>query len=377
MSHALLAPSSAARWGICALSASLEAACPESETSPASLEGTAAHWVVERVLQGAGFVPGEFAPNGLPVNQEMLEGADLVRQTISDSIGPGWQDVLKIEERVRIRRVHADHCWGTPDYSAWIGEQHLWLFDYKFGFSHVEVRENKQLIAYAAGLLDEAGIDGLQEQKVTIHMVIIQPRSYHRDGPVRVWNVRACDIRAEVNKLRNQAEMAVLPSPPATPHPDACKNCRGRHACEALQREAYAAADKSQEASPLDLSPHALGLELRNLTRAQKLLEARVSGLEAQVVGTIKQGKLVPFWAMESAKGNLAWDKSDEEVFALGTICGVNLAKAPTPITPTQAKKAGIPASLVDAYASRPPGVAKLIYDDGTKARLTFTSGNT
>lgn len=376
--HAFLAPSAAARWGICALSASLEAAYPETEEGAASLEGTAAHWVVERTLRGAIFAPGiEQAPNGVLITQEMIEAAELVGKAIADAVGVAWAKRVRIEEYVDIPRIHPTQCSGTPDYSLWIGARDLWIFDFKFGHGIVEVRENKQLIAYAAGLLSEAGIDGLQEQSVVVHMVIIQPRADHRDGPVRTWNVRACDIRAQINVLRNQAELATSPNPPATPHPEACKNCKGRHACEALQKEAYAVADQAQRAAALDLSPHALGLELRTLTRASKLLEARVSGLEAQAVATIKHGKLVPFWMMESTPGNLAWTKPAEEVLALGAVCGINIAKPATPITPTQAKKAGIPASLVDAYASRPPGASKLVYDDGTKARLTFGSSDT
>jgi hypothetical protein len=377
--HAFLPPSAAARWGVCALSAALEAAYPEAEESPESLEGTAAHWVVEGYLRGVAVAVDIQAPNGVAVTQEMVEGAELVVQTIETTLGPRWREMLVIERRVQVPNVHPAHCWGKPDYYAWAvlpdGRRVLFLFDYKFGHGLVEVIENQQLITYTSGLFSE--VPNLDDQNTVVVMAIIQPRGYHRDGAVRWWKIRGSEIRAHVNILHMQAEKATGPNPPALPDPDACKNCKGRHACEALQRAAYLAADKAQQATAIDLSPLALGIELRMLTRAQKLLEARVSGLEAQAGAEIKRGKLVPYWMLDAIPGRLGWNKPDAEVIMLGAIYGIDIAKPPEPVTPTQAIKKGLPAELVGAYASRPTGASKLTYDDGTKARLTFSSGNT
>ena len=80
--HAFLAPSSAFRWVHCAAAPSMEAAYPELEPSPESLEGTAAHWVVQMLLQGTPVSLGTQAPNGVAVTEEMLEGAELVQEDI-------------------------------------------------------------------------------------------------------------------------------------------------------------------------------------------------------------------------------------------------------------------------------------------------------
>lgn len=370
--HAFLAPSSAHRWRICALAPSLEARHPETEESPASLEGTAAHWVVQRTLEGAPPTIGDQAPNGVPTTREMLEGAELAQESIERALGQGWRTALVIERAVQIPRVHKRANWGTPDYYAWgPGGLHVW--DYKFGHDVVEAFENWQLIDYVAGILDAAGVDGYAEQRTPVHMHVIQPRAHHRAGPVRSWSVKASDLRAHINILANQAAIATSPNPPATPSPVACKHCRGRHACEALQRSAYSAADQAKEGNAADLSPHALGLELRALTRAQALLDARVSGLQAEAEAAIKRGQLVPFWVMESTPGRLKWSKPTPEVLMLGQMMGFDLAAPPDAITPTQAKAAGMPAALVDAYSTRPSGTAKLKPDDGSKARLTFS----
>lgn len=378
--HAFLAPSSAARWRVCALSAALEAAYPDAEESPESLEGTAAHWVVQRCLEGSPPTVDSQAPNRVAVTLEMLHGAELVIETIVNALGPKWREMLIIERRVLIPLVHPVHCWGTPDYYAWAklpdGRPILFLFDFKFGQRVIEVAENDQLISYTSGLMSE--VPGLEDENTVVSMTIIQPRAHHRDGSVRRWMVRAVDLRADVNILHMQAMKALSAKPPAVPDPDACRDCRGRHACEANQRGAYSAAQKSQESQAVELTPQALGLELRALTRAEGVLKARISGLQAQADSLVRSGTLVPWWMMEATAGRLAWNKPDTEVLMLGQMVGVSLAKPAEPITPTQAKdRKLLPESVIKIYASRPVGAAKLVPDDGTKARLTFASSNT
>lgn len=389
--HAFLAPSSAHRWRFCALSASLEAAYPEAENSLASLEGTAAHWVVQMRLQGTPVSEGVQAPNGVAVTDVMLEAAELMLEDIYKTLGPDWAQFLVVERRVHMPRVHPTHNWGTPDYRAWLrmtnGGLKLVIWDFKFGYDIVEAPENWQLIDYAEGCLHEAGVDGLQDQQIAVDLRVIQPRAPHRQGPVRSWPVRASDLRPYINQLANAAGAAMQPNPVATPTPSACKNCKGRHACEALQRASFAAADQGGRYGAFEMTSHMVGLELRELTRARELLDARVSGLEAQATAAIKAGQVVPFWMLDSVPGRLAWAKPASEVFALGDMLGVQFRKEPEPMTPTQAKDAakkaaraaGLPADTYEAlfkgYAERPAGAVKLVADDGKKWRLTF--GNT
>ena len=238
-----------------------------------------------------------------------------------------------------------------------------------------EAFQNWQLINYVAG------INGLTDQETEIDMAVIQPRAFHRDGPVRRWRVTAAELSGYISRLADAASVAVSPNPTANSTPEGCEHCRGRRACEALQRAAYVAADKGQHYAPLDLSPHALGLELRTLKRAQSLLNARITGLEAQTEAAIKSGTLVPFWILDSVPGRLSWTKPPAEIFALGDMLGLKLQKDPEPITPTQAKAAAkaakVSGEIFNAYAARATSAIKLIADDGSKAHLIFTTSNT
>ena len=370
--HAFLAPSAAHRWVHCPFAPTLEAQYPETEPSPASLEGTAAHEVAGLIFQGTPPEIGQQMSNGVAVTQEMIEGGTLLRDEVWKMLGPESWPSLKIEQPIKCSRVHSTLCEGTPDVRGYIHPALIPVWDYKYGFEVVEAFENWQLIAYAAGVMDELGIDGLADQHTVFDLCVVQPRAPHRLGPVRHWKVKASDLRPYVNRLRNAAEEAASGKARAVPTPDGCKYCAGRHACEALQREAFNALAHSQQGAAFELSPHALGLEARTLIRAQSLLAARVSGLEAQIEATLRTGGAVPFWVLQSEAGRLKWKVPDEQVRAVGQMFGKDLTTTEV-VTPAQAVKAGIPEATVRAFAERPTSM-KLRQDDGTKARLTFST---
>ena len=367
-SHAFLPPSGAAIWVKCAAAPSMWQRYPEPEDSLESMEGTAAHWAFEQLFAGQNIDVGLLAPNGVVLTDEMCEGAELFYDTVmEDHRGPHH-----VELRIDIPRVHLSN-WGTPDLFNWgttvagrglPEEMVLRIYDYKFGHGYVDEFENWQLIDYAAGLI------GDDDTHVTVQLTIVQPRCYHRDGPVRRLTVRASELRAQINILRAAAEAAHEPNPIATVNPK-CKHCSGRHACETYQRTALEAADLSMRSVPLDLTPQALGLELSMLKRAQAALDGRISGLEQSVEAAVKQGQRVPGWSIEYTNGRQAWMVPTDEVVALGEMMQVDLSKKAV-VTPKQAVKAGLDPALVDAYSFFPPGSPKLVPDNLSTLRKVF-----
>lgn len=368
-SHARIAPSSMARILQCPGSVVLAERYPQPET-PESREGTAAHWVLSETLTGSGCCEGQIAPNGVIVTTEMLDGAQIAVDAVMRVPG---QTARVAEGTVRIPRVHDTDCSGTPDVRAWCGPLHLHIWDYKYGHEHVAVFENPQLMAYVGGALDESGATGLDEQKITAHMHVIQPREYSRGGPVRTWSTPAAMLRGWWNKMRAAAEEALGPNPRTRTGPE-CKYCPARHACPTLQASALSTLDSVGSAAPLDLQTPGAADELRRLRYAADQLNARITGLEAQVLDALKRGEQVPHWRLEYGSGREAWTRPPEEVLALGALFGVPVSKT-VPITPKQARDRGLPAEVVASYATRPPGAAKLVPDDGTEARRVFSQG--
>lgn len=353
---------------------------PELEEGVEAAEGTAAHWVFEEQLYQRPVGVGSVAPNGVPVTLEMLEGADIY----VEEVGRAYASTASVshyhvERRVAIPAVHPNN-WGTPD--TWIfghnptsGRARLVVLDYKFGHGFVEVFENWQLVDYTSGILDELDIEGIADDLVDVEFVVVQPRSYHRDGPVRRWTTRASNLRGLVNKLAGAAEAAHMPKPVARPDPEACKHCPGRHACEALQRASFYAMDVAGMSTPVEMSVDAMGLELRMLERSLKLMQARASGLAEQLEHALVSGASSPHYAMTPGESKLIWTKPAAEVLTLGQMCGVDLAKPREPVTPTQAKKLVDPA-LVALYADRTRPPLKLAPVDTVGARKVFYAGN-
>lgn len=362
----------------------MEAAYPDLSDKEAAAEGTAVHWVMEQLFGGylRDELVGGRAPNGVSITNEMFDAGEMLALDVIKTLGPSWPKLAEVERRVTIPRVHPEHNWGTPDVKAWFNEHRLHIWDLKYGHGIVEVFENDQLIDYAAGCLSEqnerrsaVGLPAISESDIEIVMRIVQPRAYHPDGPIREWRVKATDLRNHVHALAMAADEATGDNPPCKPDPVACGHCSARHVCDALQRAAYRGMDLVRRALPVEMPAGALGLEARLLHDMIKLAEARKSGLDQQIESLLRAGQPVPHWTMAPGVSRERWQEGkDPEIIALGQMYGVDVTKPPEAITPSQAKKAGLPPDVVAAYSVRPNGAMKLTVDDGSAARRIFSA---
>jgi hypothetical protein len=370
--HSIFAPSSAERSVPCPASVTLEQRYPEAQADPAAAEGEAAHWALAEMLAGRPAPLGARAPNGMFLTDEMIDGAIVMAEDIEVVLTPFGMKPSDgaIEVSVDIPRVH-ELCHGTPDYRAWLPTAPRWtllLYDFKFGHRIVEVFENPQLMRYVAGVISQTKLLDLD---VDVICRIVQPRAFHRDGPIREWRFNAADIRAHINIHHAAAIEALSPNPRAIPGPW-CRDCRARHACPTLQRAGYAAMDEAGRALPLELTPAAMGTELAMLNAAIERLEARKSGLEGQVEATIRSGGLVPGWALEYGRGRERWRIPDDQVIQIGRMLDVDVAKPAAALTPKQASAAGLPVEALRDLVETPRSGAKLVPDNGSTARRVF-----
>ena len=370
--HSVLPPSSAAAWRRCALWVKMNQLYPKPDT-PESLEGNAAHWVFAEMLAGRQVAEGLVAPNDVVVTEEMVEGAELVVNTVLARIPAGVP--LHVEERVAIPRIHSD-CFGTPDIWAYLPQSAtLEVLDYKFGHRFVDEFENDQGVAYVAGIIDHLADllqhgPGLIDQYTKVNFTIIQPRCFYKGSSVRTWSVLASDLRGQINHLAAAAALALTDNPPSVTNAE-CRDCPGRHACPALQQAAYADAEFSAQSSPVELSPVAASLELRMLERALERLQSRVEGMQETVGAYARQGKVTPWHKMEQGYGRTVWTLPPEQIVAMGNLLGVDLSK-PGVKTPGHAKKSGVDEAVIKAYSQTPMGAIKLIPVNPADARRVF-----
>lgn len=368
--HYEIAPSSLHITTPCPGSVQLSRAMPELPKTEDELDGDAAHWVAlwaaYHQLELTS-LSGQTAPNGVEITDEMIDGALLYVDTVGETPGAG-------EVQIPITRIHHLKCGGTPDWWTWnAATRTLRVIDYKFGYRYVEIWENHQLVAYAIGLIDFLGID---EDNITLELVIVQPRCYHPDGPVRTWRVAPSRLRGLVNQMHHSAGQALEPNPPTQSGPH-CLDCRARSACLTFQRTTSNILDFCGTAQPNLQTPDDVGRELALIMDMRDRLKGRQTGLEAMAEHYAQQHKTVTGFSMASSPGRLKWLEGvsvDEVEGMVQALTGKTALKPPTLLTPTQTKKLfpKVDAAVIDTYANRPNGAMKLVRDNMAKLSRIF-----
>lgn len=362
--HAPFAPSGLARVVACPGSYNLirnaraAGLTLDEDDTDASREGTAAHEVAARLAEHGELLPvGSLASNGVAVTEEMVEGAEMYAEAIAATSGGDF------EKQIECLYVHRD-CYGTPDYAHGPLNGVLHIADYKFGHRYVSAFENWQLIAYAIGRMPS------YLPTVRVVLQIVQPRSYHRDGPVREWVLSGHELRDYAGILHAkcveaESEMAQCATGPQ------CYECPARHVCEAALHAEQATLWLSGSTIPLDATVEAKAVRLRQIRRAADHLKQMESGITEDLAAAIRRGINVPGFTLAAGAGREKWTHDIAEIVTLGTLMGVDVSK-PGCITPNQARKAGLSPDIVAAYSERASGEVKLVEDDGRTLRRIF-----
>lgn len=371
--HAYLAPSSAGTWGPggCSAFPRMAAAYPPQPDTLKAREGTAAHWYLAEALHKRPPSVGALAPNGHPVTEEMTEWTEaMIADALPLMAKPSVH--FAIEQQLKMPQVHPTLNWGTADLVMIDhADKVLYGWDFKSGHRYVDVFENWQLVDYLIGAANAFHLDLHAAEGWTIDARIYQPRSFHADGPVKVWRCDAPRLLTLAHKLAVAAAEAAKPNAPARTG-EYCLDCPGALGCDAFKATIDRAIDVSRVGPPQEIALPQAGVALHVIRQARERLEDMESALEARLISELKAGRTLPGWQIEQGYGREKWTVPAQEVFALGTLFGVEVAKLPEPVTPAQARKLGIDAAVISAYSTKPPGEMKLKPVDDTKARKVF-----
>jgi hypothetical protein len=233
--HASLAPSASKRWIKCPRSVARSAG-EHSKSSIWAKEGSAAHELCEVVMtkdhdpydylngvvvmadrdgKKVDFTPGVYKrretnaepdnDNIWPITDEMCESVEMYRSSIKERIEPG--DVVMFETKLDMTHIHPNF-WGTGDCMIYKPKKrHLVSLDFKYGSGiAVEAEENEQALSYSVG-----GVKQFNYEVDTLEIVIVQPRAYHRLGPVRTYDIDIIDLLFFEEFLRRQAALTDSP----------------------------------------------------------------------------------------------------------------------------------------------------------------------
>ena len=231
--HALLGPSSAHRWMVCAPSARLEEGLEDSGSMYAD-EGTLAHRLAELTLRA--FYEGKDTAQGIAAvkadplfNNAMLEHVegyvDFIGERMADAKSRCKDPLLFIEQQVDVS-AYVPEGFGTAD-CVIIGDGLMDVIDFKYGAGiPVAAEGNPQMRIYALGCLLAFGwVYDIQAVRMTIY----QPRLDSVSSDI----ISSDHLMVWANhELQPRAALAWEGKGPFNPGEHQCKWCKVGATCK-------------------------------------------------------------------------------------------------------------------------------------------------
>ena len=316
-----LSPSAAHRWRACPGSQFIVSQLPCLPSTPAAEEGTLAHtfaaWMLANTLRE---INGEEPINGMPpapeealATDEMLGAAqtytDAVIGKLFEAFGEALADsahtAYAIEYPVELEDVPEVSLRGRLDFTAYHGGT-LVVVDFKYGGTHVPVKDNPQLIAYAACLARKS-----PKWPSRVIIGIVQPRSEASDFAdigAAMWYEYDGEAFGQVSlELLCHARYACTANELTPREPgDHCKYCPARSVCRAAVGEKLLLADIA--AGEAQMSKDATNEQIGAWLTALRDIETIRDDLTRIAKLRIDAGQTVPGWRTQTRRSRV-WAK--------------------------------------------------------------------
>lgn len=379
---AALRPSAAPIWGNCSASVLASKDVPNLESAN-TLEGSAAHWVASEVLVGCRdfklpattdrFI-GKQAPNGVIIDEDMAEGAQVFVDDSIRYIGKHLKNA-NIESTLP-PAIHPEN-YGTPDLWAYWPEARLILVsDYKHGHRERSAEGDLQLINYVYGVVNEMHLDAEDPATVRVCLRIVQPFCYRNGGPVSVWEGTLADLMPYKQQLQQKAFEAF--NGPLMSTGKHCRDCPAVWTCTARRRANYNFIDMVNQPYEMDAMQIAdLATQRRILADGIKTATAQLEAIEDNLTHRISSGEIGSGLVLQSSFGREAWKIPPEQAEALASQFGFSITK-PAVLTPAQARKKAPKAlrsqfeQAVETMTGRPSNGAKLVKAGDSRTAKAF-----
>jgi hypothetical protein len=324
MAHARLSPSNH-RWVHCPGSPREEALYDRSESSPAALDGTGTHTLLEAAIKSWGWAQsfiGQMVgqghpemPNGWRVDADRAKRVDDALSYIYRRIGEigteNYPTRFETESKSDPGKHFGRTDWhGTCDVTL-LGADTLEVIDYKDGSGFVAVENNPQLLAYAIGkFLDLDDVNTIR----TIRLTIIQPKTH---PVIRTVDLTPEDLMFEGKRLSDAAAATDDPNAPLVAG-DWCQWCPHKSFCAAHQGVSMATVSQSsivdvlQVESVQKMTGDQLAVLLSHASAMRKVLDQA----EDEALSRLKAGGEVPGYAVGFGPSKRTWAGTQEEVEA-------------------------------------------------------------
>jgi Protein of unknown function (DUF2800) len=241
------------------------------------------------------------------------------------------------------------------------------IVDYKYGVGVVvEVKENPQLLYYAYGYLGNAGLGGIPDSE-PVFLHIVQPRAYHPNGPIRVWETTAGYVRAWARDVLLPAMRRVDEEQYLSVGPW-CRFCPAKVVCPAMTGLAKAHAGYAPEELK-SLDEATLGRRFEAAAPIRMYLKAL--GIEVQ--RRLQNNLPVPGAKLVRAKTDRVWKEGAVE--ALFADIGEDLYTPPAVKSPAQVEKLGAKGkALAQEWAYKPEGSLTAVVDSDPRPAVAVST---
>ncbi len=312
---------------------------PVQESGQPALEGTAFGEYTQWLLRGQ--VPPKQASNGIYFDDDMKFYA---RPTVEE-VNANRQSEVLIEQRIDWKTRSGIWIRGSYDRS-FIREGNLYLDDDKYGWNHVEVRDNWQLLGYAIGEVIRRGV---AFPKIILR--INQPRPHHEDGSLREWVLTYPELLAYKEKIEVRMQ-EIADGARDLQTGKQCKYCAATaEACPAFSKLFYRAMEVSFGFIQDSIDDGELAKQLEHAERAAEVIKIKNYSLRELAVSRIKGGKIIPGYITESNFGDRKW-KPHISPEVIETLTGRKIVEQKM-LSPAQAEKLGINKKFIAALVDR------------------------
>ena len=355
--HSELGPSGAHQWMNCPGSVEAQRGMPD-DSNVHSQEGTAAHALAEVSFQrdrNPAFWVGEVVED-VTVTEDMAAHVTTYVDVLRDYADGA--EIVRIERRLTLPpsvRPPEEGMGGTCD--AWFyygGVNLLRVVDLKFGRGVVVEAEypggkpNPQLAYYAVlAWLDLYATSPAKAKAVEeIELVVVQPRAFHADGPIRTFRMTLPVMKEWFREMLEAARRTKVPNAIRRAG-DWCRFCKVKLTCQefssrALEVAQVTFADVLEDAplglaSPTGLTPQQLG----RILKASQVLEAWISTVQKVALGELEAGRPVTGFALKPKRANREWasEAAVLEFAKKAKVKKADLMAAPELKSPAQVEK--------------------------------------
>ena len=376
--HSPLGASGMYRWMKCF--GSTQAAIGHTENpSDYAKEGSAAHELAQGCLEsgedawerighliGPGDDHGPDLDKCVEVTKDMADAVQIYLNSVRQRYPDRNQGNFYVEYGFHCPTIHP-LFYGQAD-MVYINfeDRQLDIDDYKHGAGIVVgVQENPQTMYYAVGVLESMNLwDKID--KITIR--IVQPRGWHRDGPIRAWSITTA-------MLWQWMEDVLIPTMENAETSndfqsgEHCRFCPVRYrACPQIAEDF----DELEELMNL-IAKKGGAQKLTNAQLGRYLTLADTARMIAKsanetAFARLNAGKKVPGRKLARSRTNRAWDEGAEEVLKDQFGAAAYETKLLSP-----AKIDGLPEGdkLTSEWASKPEGKLTVVAESDARAGVS------